>query len=446
MKKLKKLYQLSSLFPVYNSLTTGGRARSSLLAAVVVQAVISGFTTGIFYTGLLVGYGINIVNISILSIIPNVCSFFGLLSPLVFRHFKRRRVVLSVTRLLYYTVNILGFTLLPQLVQSDGGRIAGLIVISFVTNSLNAIFSPGYSPWHMSHITEDIRVNYFSSTALVSFISSSTVLMLAGMATDRLTGDDRLNLIIALRYIAYAAAILDVYFLQKPKEPVYQVSDTRLSVLNVIRIPLSNRSFVLTALIHATYSFIICLTSSTLNAWLLEEVQVSYLYVNGITAIYCLFIPLTTPIWSKMMRRRGTFCTLALAMALQAPTYFLWALVNHGNYLWLMTILRLIQHTVGMGCNLSCNNLIYVNIPEVDQDNYLVFFNQINNVAGLLCNLTSTAIVAAMGNSALTLFGRTFTCVPVLLLIETVLGLLLPVMILLLRPWMDPMYQRKKAK
>lgn len=444
MKKLIKLYQHSSWHPVYNTLTTGGRARSNLLAAVIVQAIVNGFTTGIFYTGLLVGYGINIVNISILSAVPSICSVLALFSPLVLSRFKRRRVVLTVTRLLYYIINILGITLLPQFVHTEGGRIAGLIAISFVSSSLNALFSPGYSPWHMSHITEDIRVNYFSSTTLVSFISSSTVLILASLATDRLTGQAQLNLIIALRYLAFIAAALDVYFLQKPKEPEYKVSSRHLSILKVLKVPLSNRRFMLTMLISYMYSFTVCLSGSTINTWLLEEVNASYLFVNAITAIYCFFIPATTPMWSKLMRKRGTFVTLAVSIALTAPTYIAYACVTRSNYLWLMTILRLVQHAIGMGTQLSTSNLIYVNLPDTDQDSYIACNNLMANIVGLLCTATSTSIVAAMGTNKLVLFGISFSSVPVLLLIEAVLAFIIPIIIMILRPWMDPMYQKKR--
>ena len=71
MKHLIALYRRSSWHPVYNFMTTGGKARSNLLFAIIVQAIVNGFTGGIFYTGLLVGYGINIVNISIITVIPS---------------------------------------------------------------------------------------------------------------------------------------------------------------------------------------------------------------------------------------------------------------------------------------------------------------------------------------------------------------------------------------
>lgn len=439
MKKLVKFYQRSSWHAVYNSLTTSGRARSNLLAAIIVQAVVSGFSGGIFYTGLLVGYGINIVNISILSVIPSICSVFSLLSPLVLGRFRRRRVVLSVTRILYYVINILGITLLPQFIHTEFGRIAGLIGIVFVSNSLNFIFSPGYSPWHMHHITEDIRVNYFSSTTLVSFISSSTVLILASLLTDRLTGDAQLNLIIVLRYAAFAVALLDVYFLQKPKEPEYKVSTGRLSLLKVIRTPLSNRKFMLTMLVYALHVFSVNLSASVLNTWLLEDVKVSYLYINIINAIYCIFIPATTPIWSKLMRKQGTFVTLAVSMLLHIPTFIAYAYVNHGNYLWLMTLLRLGQHCLGMGLTFSVNNLIYVNLPETDQDSYISLYNLVANGTNFLTMTIGTAIVAAMGTGVFTLFGHSFGSIPVLLLLEAVLYFLVPMFIFFVRPWVDPM-------
>ena len=166
MNKLSKLYRRSSWYPVYNSDSISGKARTSLLGVVIVQAIVGGFTGGIFYSGLLVGFGINIVNISILTAIPTICSFFAIFSPQILSRFKRRRTVLSITRILYYIVNILGITLLPQFIQSSAGRIAGLIAISFTSSTINSLFSPGYSPWHMAHITDDVRINYFSSTTL----------------------------------------------------------------------------------------------------------------------------------------------------------------------------------------------------------------------------------------------------------------------------------------
>ena len=83
MRILKNLMICSGWYDVYNLQTEGGRARASLLGAALTQGVVNGLTSGVFYTGLLVGYGFNIVNISILSIVPHIASLFSLFSPYI---------------------------------------------------------------------------------------------------------------------------------------------------------------------------------------------------------------------------------------------------------------------------------------------------------------------------------------------------------------------------
>lgn len=444
MNKLTKLYRRSSWYPVYNADSVGGKARSSILSAVIVQAIVSGFTGGIFYSGLLLGYGINIVNISILTAIPTVCSFFSIFSPQILSRFKHRRVILTVTRILYYTVNILGITLLPQFIHSEVGRIVGLIAIAFTANTLNALFSPGYSPWHMTYITEDIRINYFSSTTLVSQLTSSTVLILVSLIADSMTGDAQINLIITIRYIAFAAAMLDVYFLQRPDEPEYKSSTDRLSLLKVLKIPLTNRRFLFTILVYCVYLFSASIVATSIDAWVINEVKTGYLYINVINILFCVYIPLTSPFWTKMMHKRGTFMTLAISLIVTAPTNIIYAFVSNNNYIWLMTIVRLTQHLFGMGTILSVNNLIYINLPETDRDSYIACYTLLANVTGLLCAATSTSILAAMGTNTLNIFGFSLSRVPVLLFIQAGLQLFVSFVAIALRPWTDPTYKKKE--
>ena len=444
MKNLLKLYQRSSWYLVYNNLTTGGRARTSLLFAVMVQAVVNGFTGGIFYTGLLVGYGINIVNISILTIVPCLCSVFSLLSPVILSRFPRRRLLMTVTRILFYVVNILGITLLPQLVHSETGRVVGLVAVVFLANTINFLFSPGYSPWHMAYLTPNVRSSYLSSTTLVSQIVGGVIMILASILTDRMSGEGQLDLIIALRWAAFAVAMLDVYFLQKPVEPEYQLTTNRLSIGKSLTIPLHNRKFMLTMTVYALHLFTVNISASVINTWLLEEVHVSFLYINIINALYMIAIPLTTPLWRNHMLRHGTFTTLAIATLLHVPTFFLYALVTEGNYLWLMTLVRLSQHALGMGLCLTVNNLIYINLPQQDQDSYISVYTLIGNGTNFVTMSAGTWIVAAMGTGAVSFLGLRLTGVPLLLMIEAGLALLSVFYILYLRAHADPDFRHHR--
>ena len=438
MRSLKQLYRSSDWYTVYNLSNEHSRARFSLLCTTIVQAMVGGFSGGIFYTGLLVGYGINIVNISIISVVPYIASLFSLFTPYIFSRIPRRRTILTITRILYYTINILGVTLLPQLVHDPAGRVVGLIVIIFLSNIISALFSPGYSPWHMYHITPDVRTSYHACNAFVSSISSTVVTVLASLFTDSLEGQAQLNLITTLRYIAYGIAFLDVYFLQKPKEPEYATSTDRPKLLDIIRIPMSNSKFRLTMLICVLLYITTNLSTSIEHVWLLETVKADYFYINVLNAIHPLFLITTSKLWGRYMNKYGTFHSIAVSCIFFMPTFLIWAFVDHSNYLWLYTIGKVAMFTVYVLMQLSSANLIYVNLPKEDQICYICFYNILVNLSMFVSIMSGTYLLTSAGDSAWNLLGHSITGVPIVLLIKGLLMILFGLFVLLIRKKVEP--------
>ena len=438
MKALRHLYFRSGWHDVYNFTEEGAKARSALLFATIMQAAVGGLSGGIFYTGLLVGYGINIVNISIITVVPYIASLASLFTPYILERFKKRKVILTSARIVYYIINILGITLLPKVVHSDSGRTVGLVIIVFSSYLVNYLFTTGYFAWHMPYIKPQVRNQYFTSTTMVSNLFSSLVLIVASLVTDKLQGEAQLNLIIVLRYVAFAVAILDVYFLQVPKEPVYQVTSSKPNLLDIIRLPVSNKKFFLTEIIYGLYCLIGNVASSVLNTWLLEEVHSSYLYINIINALYIFFILGSSKLWSRYTQKHGTFKSLSLVLILFAPTYFTWGFVTASNYLWLMTIVRLSQHCLGMLQTFAANNLIYVNMPEADQTNYISFHTIMGNLCVFVGMMIGTTLVATMGSNTWVLFGHQISSVPTLLMIQGVGWGILGIFILFIRKHVEP--------
>ena len=432
MRRLKNLYFKSGWYEVFNFTGEAATARSYLLLQVIVSAVINGFTGGVFYTGYLVGHGINIVNISILTVIPYATCLFSLLTPYILERFPKRRWILSIARIFYFVFQILGMSLLPLVVHSETGRVVGLVIIVFIANTINFLFA-GYSPWHMPYITPDVRMNYFTATNLVSNLTSTVVLIVTSTITDRLDADGQLTIISILRYVAFGLAFLDVYLLQKPREPEYLKTSARPKILDIFRLPLSNKPFMLAMVIIFLYHFILNLSASVQNTWLLQTVDTGYLYINIINGIYMLAILLTSKLWSRVMEKKGTFVSLAIALFLHVPTYIAFAFVNHGNFLWLMTIVRLAQHAIGMLLTYSAGNIIYVSLPPEDQTNYISFYTVIANAAVFFSMITGTGVVAAMGDSTVNILGAQLGSVQLLILATGVLLIGLASLSLLLR-------------
>lgn len=432
MSKLKRLYMRSSWYPVFNFRNDAGKARSALLATIVPQAIVNGFTGGTFYTGLLIGHGINIVNISILTMIPYIASLFTIFTPYILERFPKRRVILSVARICYYLINIVGITLLPQLVHDEGGRITGLIIIIFTSHAINFLFN-GYSPWHMPYITADVRNTYYTAQTLVSNISSSVVMLIASSILDAIPEEGRLGFITTLRYAAFFIAFLDVYLLQVPKEPTYLASADRPKLVDIFRRPLQDKQFRITLLVLGLYTLFANLPASALSAWLLNDVGVSYLYITVVDATFFLFVLFTSRIWNKFLWKKGACKCMMAVLLSEVVAVGAYAFVNHNNYLWLMTLVRLTQHFFSMAWSFGVNHIYYETMPPRDQTAHTSFYSLSQNLMVFVGMTVGTAVISAMGDSTVTVFGQSLTSVPVLQLVKVVLLFLLTGLIFLLR-------------
>ena len=437
MNKIQKLYRKTGWHTVFSFDDENTSARTYLLGASSLQAVINGLTTGVFYTGFLMSYGIDIVNLSILTVIPYLTSLFSLLTPYILDRFKKRKMVLSLARVVYYTINIVGITLLPRLLVEQSARITGLIILVFCANAINFLFA-GYSPWHMPYITAEVRTAYFSATAMASNLIGTVVALLTSLITEQMDPVSRLRLFSILRIVAFGIAALDVYCLQKPKEPEYLLSSNRPSLINIIRLPMKNKRFLRTMYIYLMYTVGVNLAASVITTWQLQDVKTGYVYPSVINVMFPLFVLFTSGPWSKVMQKLGNFKSLAITCACLAVSYFAYAFVDHSNFLWLMTAVRLLQHGIGMIQHYSVNNLIYINLPKEDQTCYTSFYTIIANLGAFASMSIGTWVVADMGGRTWNFMGHTLGSVPLLLLAQGVFTALSAVYILAIRKWVEP--------
>ena len=437
MGKLRDLYRKTGWHTVFSFDDENTRARTYLLGATAMQAVVGGLSTGVFYTGFLLGYGIDIVNLSILTVIPYLCSLFSLLTPYILDRFPRRRMILSVARVAYYAINILGITILPKLVTDPNGRVLGLIAVVFAANAINFLFA-GYSPWHIPYISPEVRTAYFSATAMASNLIGTSVALLTSLLTERLDEVAQMELFVVMRLLAFAFAALDVYFLQKPREPEYLLSQSRPSLLSAFTLPFRNRKFMLTMLLYTLYCLGANLTTSVLTTWQLQDVKTGYVFPSTINVIYPLFVLFTASPWSRFLQRYGNLKSLAMTCTVLSVTYLGYCFVDHSNYLWLLAIVRLVQHGVGMIQHYSVSNLIYLNLPKEDQTSFTSFYTIIANLGAFASMSLGTWVVAAMGNNTWSFFGHSMGSVPTLLLAQALILWLTSGIVLLLRTRTEP--------
>lgn len=435
----KEKLRYSRFFTLFNLTDDLARGRCVMLGASILENIIGWLTTGMFYTGFLMIYGIDIVNVGILSFIPFIASCFSIFSPSILERIARRRLVLALAKTAYFTLNIAGVTILPVLVTAPGPRIALFVLIILVANIINALFASGYTVWHVRFIPNSVRADFFGLQQILTSFLGIGVALISSIAADALAGSPHQNtILIALRYIAFVFALLDVLVLSLPKEYPYAKSAAHPRLRDIFVKPIGHRKFMYTMLIVFLITYFNNVPAASLNYYLLDSVGVSYTYIQVINMFWPVLLLVCMPATRRMIAQLGWFKTFAYSTLLLAPTYVLYAFVNAGNYLWLMSIVRLSQHTFGVAHSVSNANMVYINLPREDQTNYTAFHLLITNVAGLLGMATGTAFVAAFGQLHLSFFGFEMMHVQLLLLVQAVGFILTPLLLLSLLSKIPP--------
>jgi MFS family permease len=440
MANFKSVWRNSTIKRLFNLKTDEARGRSCMLASSVLSSIVANITGGIFYSGYLVEYGITIINIGILTFIPFIATGFSLLSPMILERIKKRRVILAASRAASYIIKILGMILLPILVKSESGRNIGFAVIVFTASAINSLFASGYSVWHINFLPESIRADYFNiSSAIANFIVGM-VTLLSAIITDTLAqSEQRIQIITALYIVGFVLAMLDVFVLCLPKEYEYEhSSEAKPKLTDTIRLAFSQKKFILTMWIMFGYTFASNLTASVINVYLLEDIGVSYTFVTGINASYFVFFVLFGAMAKRMISKYAWFKTFAYAVFPLFFTYILYSFVDHGNYRWLMLIVRLTQHFLSVMIQITYSNFPYINLPPGDRTNYLSFYTVFVNLASLLSMLLGTGFVGWFGDSHITLLGRQLGSIQILMLCTGTLLALLAVTVLKLIPKITP--------
>ncbi len=439
MNRIFERIRYSSFFELFHFRDDLAKGRSCMILSAVMVSVINWLTTGLFYTSFLMTNGIDIVNIGILTFVPYIANCFSIFSPSILERFQKRKWLLAGSRGLYYTLNILALTVMPSFVTDPTVKMLLFVFIVFAANIINALFSSGYSVWQVKFIPDEVRADYFSMNQLVTAFIGCGAALLSGTVADMLSGSAYENTIIVLfRFAAYALGILDVVVLSQPKEYPYSKSEDLPRLRHIITKPFTHKKFAITMAIVFVWTFCINAPQSTLNYYLINDVGVTYTFIYVINMFYPFFLLFFLPLWNRFLRAKGWFTTFAIGGILLCPTNLMYSCVTAATYTWLLPTLRLIQHFIGVGCNVAYANMAYINLPEEDQTNYIAFHTLVVNIASFLGMMLGTSFVAAYPDIVVTVLGLEFTNVQLLFWLEALGELSVGIAVLLLTPVITP--------
>jgi len=372
-----------------------GKGRCVMLSTLILTYIINGITGTVFSTTFLLHNGINLVNIGIITFVPYIASCFAIFSPYILERFQKRKGLLAAVRLVYYSLYLLATTILPPMIPDPGMKTLVFVALTFSASIINALFSSGYTVWHLNFIPNDVRARYFSTSQGIAQTISCIFGLGAALIADALSNTPHAYTIIAgLRYFAYGLALVDILLLTRPKEFPYPRTG-RPRIMDIFVKPLKHKKFMLTMLIAFFHAFSMNVNSAVINPFILQDVGVSLAYIQVINCCYPIVLIMLSRYTRQTIGKMGWIKSYVIFYMMMAPTNIAYAFVNSENYLILMTILRLFQHFCGAVYNIAFQNVIYLHAPREEQTNYVSFYTLVVNLGGFLGVSLGTAFVAA---------------------------------------------------
>ena len=410
----------TGLYRLYNLKSEDARGRCVMLASSVTTNIINWLTGSLFYTSFLMANGIDLVKIGIISFIPYIANLFSIFSPSILERFPRRRWVLFFGRFAYFTLNILAVTVMPHFVRDSGARTVLFVILTLSANIVSALFSSGYTAWHLNFIPHRIRAEYFTTSSMIASFVGIGVSLISSLTADAFSASPHADAIIAaFRYAAYAIGLIEIWILSRPVEYPYGQTVDRVRLSDIITKPLSRPKFMITMAVIVIWTFFINTSAASINYYLLNNVGVTYTLVYGLNMLYPVtMLFLIRPV-QKLIARFGWFRVFAWSAVLYAVPCFMHAFVTASNYAWLYTAVRIFQHIVGVALNTTFSNLPFINMPDSDRTDYLSFHTLSTNAAAFLGMLCGTLFVKYLPDISVSVLSFPMCGMQLLMVIES---------------------------
>ncbi len=391
--------------------------RRGMLFGNYFGGVASTLIAGIYFTGLMLYMGASEMYIGYITMVTSICTFLQLLAPLVMERLKQRKPILMAFRFLVHFLNIIFIGIVPLLPLPQTARLVIFMSTVVVINLINSFSGSAINVWHMQSIPLRKRANYFTLAGLGSTIIATLTAFCAGLAVDSIeeAGFSLFGLspeyfaFLLLRLIALLAAGCELKFhLQIPEYPYEDSFETKKVGLGTLLLPLRNRGFMMMAFVTFTWNILSGFLGPYFNVYLLEKAHMSYSYVSLAGVISLPLTIIFTPIWARIINRRGWFKMLVLALIGYSVTFLLNACVTEETQV-LFIISYMICFIFNPCVSLNWSNIQFMQMPPTNQTAFCSFYSAFVALGTIIGNFLGTQFFRLTEGMSFTFFGMTIT-------------------------------------
>lgn len=374
--------------------------------------IIANLIGGNFYTGLLLYLNADDSFIGLMSIFVFAANCLQIFSPLVMERFKRRKKILIFSRLIIQGINVAFIGAIPFFPMGQQAKLVIFGASILIINVMNAFMAPGMTAWHIQFLPNRVRAKYFSLLQMTNGIVVAVFNLVGGFVVDKF---ESVGLeiwgITVLRIFAALLLVYDLFLLSRMKESDYEQGE-KIDLKGLFIRPFKETLYLKTVAIACTWALIANMPGSYYSVYLLQDLDISYSFINIVSMLNVPVLVLLIPVWSKFLRKYSWLKTCNLSVLLYALHYLLLALINANNYVWLYPLTLIYAYVLAAGINLSFSNIPYINIPKDNQTQFIGFYSTMTNLSALLgvtvgrklVTMTADMTVIGMGNKQLLVF------------------------------------------
>jgi len=374
------------------------RGRTIVLLDALITAVFNVFITGVFYTGFLSMYDIDLVGVGVITFIPPLASCFHMFSPMILERIKRRKWVLVASKIYFYAMYILAANVMPLLVTDPGARVVWFCVLLFLAYAVYTLFSDGFTPWFYNFYPAEQgkRAAFLSYNQMISAISSSLVMLVSGLIVSA-AGRGQNTVILIFRYFAFVLVLVDVTLQAMAKEYPYPVRARRVRIREVFTLSRPCKKFMACLYLMFIWNYISNLNNGLWSYYLLNTVKYPYSTITTANAIYPVCLLLFSRWWRRLLARQSWIRTFALGVLLFVPTEIYFFFLSPVTK-WMYFPGAMVQYFLNVGLNLSYANIFYMNLPRENAATHTSFQALFCNLCAFLGLMTGTLMCRWVGD------------------------------------------------
>ena len=389
------------------------KSRRGVFFATLGENTIVQLTTGVFYTTLLLilleGSSFETQNfyIALITGVQAAAGIGQLLSPLLFDRLRRKRPAVLTLQGINYLIQTVLLPLTVMLASPLELKAWLFTALVGISAFCEAVSVPAKNAWHMHSLTESIRIDYFTTLNTYKTLLSTTLGFSVSVLMDFFKGNGKLLAgVLLMRGVALLIATFVFYMYNRVQEPPADtfLPKKKINLKATYLVPFKYKPFLIAVFIQCLYSFATGFAANFYNAYLLDDVGISYTYfsLGTLFGVPCTVFGLW--FWNKQIRRFSWMPILAVSSLLYSLCYCCNALVTVKTpYLYIIGAVYC-QLICG-GYSISLANLPYEHMPKENRTACFAIFNTAMSLSAAFSAFVAGKFLSLTDGTTLNIFG-----------------------------------------